>query len=169
MTSVLAPHLSHRAEQELLTLSARSPRGYSHEASVNNNNIRDGLSAADYVSGPKGSKEDSEDDGGGNKKGRGGASSHWSTPSSAVPSSMLRDRDGQEWWEAARPRLYGFVAKYLELSLVSVGPRLTNAVLMSVAKGEVVGVSGSVVAGIDGDSTVKGHAETQARLVLACD
>lgn len=151
-----------------MTSSARSPRDHSPEAS--DNSIRDGLSAADFVSGSRGSKEESEDDGGG-KKARGDAGSHWSTPSLVLPSSMLRDRDGQEWWEAARPRLYGFVAKYLELSLVSVGPRLTNAVLMSVAKGEVVGVSGSVGVGAGAGAggravTVKGHAETQSRLVL---
>lgn len=58
------------------------------------------------------------------------------------PSSCLRDRDGQEWWGAAKTSLVDFVAKYMELSLVQVGPRLTNAVLVSVAEG-----GGGVAAG----------------------
>lgn len=66
-------------------------------------------------------------------------------------SSLLRDRDGQEWWEAARPHLFDFVAKYLEMSLVSLGTRLTNAVLVSVAK--------------EGGG---GATDAQARSVLIC-
>ncbi|CAN0540196.1 unnamed protein product, partial [Ectocarpus sp. 12 AP-2014] len=91
-----------------------------------------GLSAAAFVHGAQppekatvAAKEDEEGDGG----------DSLTAKAAAQQSSLLRDRDGQEWWAAARPHLFGFVAKYLELSLVSVGPRLTNAVLVSVATG----------------------------------
>lgn len=53
----------------------------------------------------------------------------------------LRDREGQDWLRAARPHLFEFVAKYIELSLVTVGSRLTNAVLLSVAEGSEIATS----------------------------
>lgn len=86
---------------------------------------------------------------------------------SAERSSGLRDRDGQEWWGAARPHLFSFVAKYLELSLVSVGPRLTSAVLISVtesarAMGAIVGLGVGAVGG--GGMASTSH-DAQARRV----
>lgn len=97
-----------------------------------------GLSAGAFVHSPRGSLSSGTGGGarngsgggigGGGEDDRSGAAWHES------PSSGLRDRDGQEWWAAARPRFFDLVAKYLELSLVGVGPRLTNAVLVGVAK-----------------------------------
>lgn len=72
----------------------------------------------------------------------------------AEPSSHLRDRHGQEWWGAAKDSLVNFVAKYMELSLVQVGPRLTNAVLVSVASGGV----GNLDAVASGDAGLSGGA-----------
>ena len=166
VTSVLAPHLSERAERE--TQPPQPPPG--GEASPDASNSQDidsapggrgggGVSAAAFVRGPRGGEEPAVSLApyGGDRAGDGDADGGDGTTTTLSPPppscSGLRDRDGQEWWEAARPRLFGFVAKYLELSLVSVGPRLTNAVLVSVAKGEVGGV-------LPGGSDAK---ETQAR------
>lgn len=138
VTSVLAPNLSGQADRamEAMMMATGSP----FPGSGGGNSPQDdvGLSAGAFVHSPRGGLSSGTKDGlrdgtngnggGGGEDDRSGAAWHES------PSSRLRDRDGQEWWAAARPRLFDFVAKYLELSLVSVGPRLTNAVLVGVAK-----------------------------------
>lgn len=136
MTLVLAPHLSDQAEQTPETIPASGDATTHDRGSLNNEGFdkggqgqEGGLSAASFVHGPEGvsvaRKRKQEQQ-----------------PQEDGPSSLLRDRDGQEWWSAARPHLFAFVAKYLELSLVRVGPRLTNAVLVSVASGGQGGADG---------------------------
>ncbi|CAM9825388.1 unnamed protein product [Ectocarpus sp. 13 AM-2016] len=152
VTSVLAPHLSDQAEQ--LEAASSSSGAPSSEGPGSNNG--GGLSAAAFVHGAQpqppekatvAAKKDEEGDG----------DDGLTAEAAEQRSSLLRDRDGQEWWAAARPHLFGFVAKYLELSLVSVGPRLTNAVLVSVATG-----SGGGGGGHEGPDPA---VDAQARLV----
>ncbi|CAN0191491.1 unnamed protein product, partial [Ectocarpus sp. 12 AP-2014] len=155
VTSVLAPHLSDQAEQ--LEAASSSSGAPSSEGPGSSNG--GGLSAAAFVHGAQppekatvAAKKDEEgygDDG-------------LTAEAAAQQSSLLRDRDGQEWWAAARPHLFGFVAKYLELSLVSVGPRLTNAVLVSVATGSGGGGGGGGGGGHEGPDPA---VDAQARLV----
>lgn len=134
VTSVLAPHLSEQAEQ--LEEASRSSSGAPSSEGPGSKNSG-GLSAAAFVHGAQPENATSA------KKAEEGHGDDSLTVEAAVTeSSLLRDRDGQEWWSAARPHLFGFVAKYLELSLVSVGPRLTNAVLVSVATGSGGGGGG---------------------------
>lgn len=137
----MAPNLSGQADRamEAMMMATDSPFLGSDEGDLPQDHA--GLSAGAFVHSPhgglssgtrgglrNGASANAGGAGGGREDDRSGAAWHES------PSSRLRDRDGQEWWAAARPRLFDFVAKYLELSLVSVGPRLTNAVLVGIAK-----------------------------------
>eukprot|EP00903_Cladosiphon_okamuranus_P007783 g7532.t1 len=152
VTSVLAPHLSARAEQLEDEASAPAPGAAASDEGSTEDGGR-GLSASAFVHGgqPAAAAATGTEINGDEE----------ATPTAGAgeetPSSLLRDRDGQEWWAAARPHLFGFVAKYLELSLVSVGPRLTNAVLVNAATGATDGGDGEVGLEPPGDP--------QARLV----
>lgn len=130
---MLAPHLSERANH------SGAPFGEADDCDgADGADGADGLSALGFVHGPQG--------GGHSAPGAENPSTRRRSDPARSPSSRLRDRDGQEWWAAARPCLFGFVAKYLELSLVRVGPRLTNAVLVSVARGASGGAAAAAAA-----------------------
>eukprot|EP00752_Nemacystus_decipiens_P007971 g7124.t1 len=165
VTSVLAPHLSARAEQldEASSASAAAVATASDDGSAEDGG--GGLSASAFVHGtqppspPPSAAAESTEEHNGDDKAFPTAAAAAAEAAAESPSSLLRDRDGQEWWAAARPHLFGFVAKYLELSLVSVGPRLTNAVLVSAATGANSGGGGGAEAGLESP------ADPQARLV----
>ncbi|CAN0427967.1 unnamed protein product, partial [Ectocarpus fasciculatus] len=165
VTSVLAPHLSDQAEQ-LEAASSISGSGGPSSEGPDSKNVG-GLSAAAFVHGAQpekatsvAAKKEEEEEGYGDDSLA--AQAEAEAEAEATESSLLRDRDGQEWWAAARPHLFGFVAKYLELSLVSVGPRLTNAVLVSVATGSGGGGGGGGGGGHEGPDPA---VDAQARLV----
>lgn len=136
VTSVLAPHLSDRAEHTTAALDDATPDpdgGIQDSDDV-------GLSASAFVNGPQGTQPAATSNADDVRRSArlptiDGDVQGGDALKEQLVSSCLRDRDGQEWWAAARPALFDFVAKYLELSLVTVGPRLTNAVLVSVARG----------------------------------
>ena len=141
VTSVLAPNLSGQADRAMEAMMMATELPFLGSGEGNLPQDHGGLSAGAFVHSPQGSLSSGTGDGlrnGTNGSGGGGGGGGEDDRSGAAwhesPSSRLRDRDGQEWWAAARPRLFDFVAKYLELSLVRVGPRLTNAVLVGVAK-----------------------------------
>lgn len=139
---MLAPHLSGQADRAMEAMMMATDSPYPGGGGGESPQDHVGLSAGAFVHSPRGGLSLAKDDGlrkgaSGNADGGGGGGGEDDRSGAAwheSPSSRLRDRDGQEWWAAARPRLFDFVAKYLELSLVSVGPRLTNAVLVGVAK-----------------------------------
>ncbi|CAM9755223.1 unnamed protein product, partial [Scytosiphon promiscuus] len=172
VTSVLAPHLSEQAEQlaaaaataaaaAATATAAAEKRAASGSGGEREGGGGSGLSASAFVHGggqpaeAAAHAEEQNDSGGGKLS----ATAAAAAAIEEAPSSLLRDRDGQEWWAAARPHLFDFVAKYLELSLVSVGPRLTNAVLVSVAATRAGGGGGA------GDGGSDSAVDAQARLV----
>ena len=176
VTAVLAPHLSARAEQleeaASAAAAAAAAAAAGDDGSAEDAGGGGGLSASAFVHGSQpaaaaaaatmGTEEPNGDD----KPTTTATATATATAAAAAaaaaaaesPSSLLRDRDGQEWWAAARPHLFGFVAKYLELSLVSVGPRLTNAVLVNAATGASNGTGGD-----GGDGGLEAPADPQAR------